>query len=81
MLEKDPDHRISLTAAINHPWVTVEGSVRSETLSITEEPGVSGGVGVQVGLLCMFVCLCDVAWAHTGLRSCRPLCARVNIFL
>ncbi|CAN0368391.1 unnamed protein product, partial [Scytosiphon promiscuus] len=28
MLEKDPEQRIDLTAAINHPWVTVEGSIR-----------------------------------------------------
>eukprot|EP00903_Cladosiphon_okamuranus_P009035 g8638.t3 len=48
MLEKDPDHRISLPAAISHPWVTVEGSVRSEAFSITEEPGSSASGGVQV---------------------------------
>lgn len=60
MLEKDPDHRISLPAAISHPWVTVEGSVRSEALSITQEPGASGGGEVQVGLLYVFVrcCVC-----------------------
>lgn len=49
MLEKDPDHRIGLPAAISHPWVTVEGSVRSEALSIAEEPGSSGSSEVQVG--------------------------------
>lgn len=50
MLDKDPDDRISLLAAISHPWVTVEGSVR-EGLNITEDPGASGSAGVQVGLL------------------------------
>lgn len=47
LLEKDPEHRIDLAAAINHPWVTVEGSVRSDGLDISEDPG-GDDAGVQV---------------------------------
>lgn len=51
MLEKDPEHRIDLTSAINHPWVTVEGSIRPEGLEISVESGCSDDDGqVQVGL-------------------------------
>ncbi|CAN0043269.1 unnamed protein product [Scytosiphon promiscuus] len=45
MLEKDPEQRIDLTAAINHPWVTVEGSIRPEGLEISVEPGFSDDGG------------------------------------
>ncbi|CAM9734467.1 unnamed protein product, partial [Hapterophycus canaliculatus] len=44
---KDPEQRIDLTAAINHPWVTVEGSIRPEGLEISVEPGC-GDDGGQV---------------------------------
>ncbi|CAN0565926.1 unnamed protein product, partial [Ectocarpus sp. 12 AP-2014] len=43
MLEKDPEHRIDLKAAISHPWVTVEGSIRPEGLEALEEPGGNDG--------------------------------------
>lgn len=77
MLEKDPDHRISLPAAISHPWVTVEGSVRSEALSITEEPGTSGGGEVQVGLLYVFVRLC--VFTHQAMYRGSDLSPRMCV--
>lgn len=83
MLEKDPDHRISLPAAISHPWVTVEGSVRSEALSITEEPGASDGGGVQVGLLRVFVCVVLFSFINLldnlvcDLPLCMHACVRI----
>lgn len=64
MLEKDPEHRIDLKAAISHPWVTVEGSIRPEGLESLEEPGWNDGGELQVrgGGSVFVVLFCFEVW-------------------
>lgn len=37
LLEKDPEHRMNLSEAISHPWVTLEGSVQTHGLESRNE--------------------------------------------
>lgn len=56
MIEKDVEHRIELTNAIKHPWVTLEGSETPEGWDTVDESSgndlelkVSKGASCGVG--------------------------------
>lgn len=48
LLEKDAEHRIELSAAIRHPWVTVEGSMIQDDLEAQDESS-GNDLDVEVG--------------------------------
>lgn len=58
LLEKDPEHRIELNEAIQHPWVTKEGSMPLDGLDpLDDSSGNDLELLVEVCLLNAIFCL------------------------
>ena len=65
LLDKDPEHRIGLQEAIQHPWVTLEGSVSPGGL---DTPDVSSGNDLDL----------EVCWSIE--RAVSSFCLYIIIF-